>query len=162
MPSAADLDAMPREQARKLLSACCGASRWVEEMVARRPFRGERALLASAEEVWWGLGESDWKEAFTHHPRIGERGNGWSEAEQSGLRAAAEPVRLAFAAVNREYEARFGGIYIVCASGRSGDELLAVARARLGNDPETELRIAGGEQLKITLLRLHKLLREDG
>ena len=164
------LDALGPEQAATVLRACCGASRWVSAMVAERPFETLGTLLAVAEEIWWALGPDDWMEAFAHHPRIGEQrgavaqdaqGAAWSAGEQARVAEAATSVQAELAAVNREYEARFDHIYIVCAAGKSAEELLALARARLANEPEVELRIAAEEQRKITRLRLEKLFTED-
>jgi OHCU decarboxylase len=156
---------MPPDRAADTLRACCGAHRWVNAMIARRPFASIDDALIATDEAWAPLGPDDWHEAFSHHPRIGERsaavrqdarGAAWSATEQSGV------VRLRdeLAAVNREYEAKFGYIYIVCAAGKPADELLDVARRRLQNDPATELRIAAQEQHKITRLRLTRLLSE--
>lgn len=164
-----ELDALPAERAAELLRACCGASRWVEAMVARRPFGSLGAVLAAADDVWWSLVPDDWGEAFAHHPRIGERhgaveqsarASGWSAGEQAGVAGVAALVHEQLAAANREYEERFGRIYIVCAAGKSAEEMLALARTRLENDPATELRVAADEQRKITGLRLAKLLAE--
>ena len=169
--TAAELDALPGARAAELLRACCGASRWVSGMVARRPHGTLADLLAAADEVWWSLGPDDWREALAHHPRIGEReaavaqdarAAAWSAGEQAGAGAATADVRAALAVANREYEARFGHVYVVCATGRTADEMLAIARARLANDPDAELRVAAEEQLKITRLRLRKLLAEEG
>ena len=164
-----DLDALPPERAAELLRACCGSSAWVAGMVARRPFGTVPNVLAAADDVWRSLDRDDWHEAFAHHPRIGERrgalaqdarGAAWSAREQSRVSAAADHVRAELAAVNRAYEERFGHIYIVCATGKSAEELLALARTRLENDPQTELRVAAEEQHKITRLRLEKLFTE--
>lgn len=149
---------MPAAEAARLLGSCCGASRWVQEMLGRRPFGDVATVLSAAELVWDIMEEPDWREAFAHHPRIGERGEGVAAAEQAGMDSADPRLRAEMAQVNRDYEARFGYIYIVCASGRSAEELLALARARLGNDPRTELRTATREQEKIMLLRLERLL----
>jgi OHCU decarboxylase len=165
--SVAELDAMPELQAKNLLRDCCGASRWVAGMAARRPFGSRAAVLSAADEIWLSLNPGDWREAFSHHPRIGERknglaqterGNAWAAGEQSGVERSDEHVRAALAAANREYEQRFGRIYIVFANGKSAEEMLALARERLRNDPDIELRIAAEEQRKITRLRLDKLL----
>ncbi|AHG89680.1 OHCU decarboxylase [Gemmatirosa kalamazoonensis] len=169
MPDVSDFDDLPSARAADLIRPCCGASRWVAEMVARRPFGTLDELLAAADEVWWALEPDDWREAFAHHPRIGERaaavpqdarGAAWSAGEQARVGDAASDVRAELAEANRAYERRFGHIYIVCAAGKGADELLATARARLANDPDTELRVAAEEQRKITRLRLEKLFRE--
>ena len=158
---------MPKPQAKKLLAECCGASRWVSGMLARRPFRSRDAVLSAADEIWRSLDSEEMREAFSHHPRIGEqksvkpqseRGSTWAAGEQSGIERAHDDVRAQLAAANREYEQRFGYIYIVFATGKSAEEMLALARERLRNDPETELRAAAEEQRKITRLRLDKLL----
>jgi OHCU decarboxylase len=145
-------------------------------MVGSRPFADLQTLLQRADEIWWGLGAADWREAFAHHPRIGERtakvaqgarAQSWSVGEQRGVADASFDVRSALAERNREYERRFGHIYLVSAAGKSAEELLDLLRARLLNDPTTELDVAAAEQAKITRLRLEKLVaggeeREEG
>ena len=162
-----ELDELPAAEAGGLLATCCGARAWVDRMLKRRPFGDVEGLLRAADEVWWSLGPSDWREAFAHHPRIGERAaaavqderaRAWSAGEQRGVAAAGADARAAIADGNREYERRFGHIYLVSAAGKSAGELLEILRSRLANDPETELRVAAGEQAKITRLRLLKLL----
>ena len=162
---------MPEARAKKLLTDCCGASQWVSGMLARRPFKSRTAVLSAADDIWRSLGPADWREAFSHHPQIGERksatpqserGTAWAAGEQSGVERARDDVRAELAAANREYEQRFGYIFIVFATGKSAEEMLALARERLRNDPDTELRIAAEEQRKITWLRLNKLLGEAG
>jgi OHCU decarboxylase len=168
--SVAELDAMSASEASRLLATCCGAPRWVRAMAARRPFRTRDAVLSSADEISDSLDRTDWLEAFEHHPRIGERPSTGSEAdrdsrwaarEQSGVDGVGYDVRAALAEVNREYEERFGHIFIVFATGKSAAEMLALAKARMRNDPEAELRIAAEEQRKITRLRLDKLLDKE-
>ena len=157
----ADLDAMPESQAMELLHKCCGSSRWVSAMTARRPFVTREAVLASADEIWRSLDGADWREAFANHPRIGEQTrSSWAAREQAGASGATGDVRRALADVNRDFEQRFGYIYIVCATGKSAEEMLKIAQGRLRNDPDTELRVAADEQHKITRLRLQKLLEE--
>jgi 2-oxo-4-hydroxy-4-carboxy-5-ureidoimidazoline decarboxylase len=157
-------DASPAE-ARRLLKECCGATRWVDGMVRRRPFGSHQAILGAARDVWWSLEPGDWREAFTHHPKIGDkealRGKfqntrALSEAEQSGVSSAPDAVLVALAEGNRDYEERFGYIFIVCATGKSAQEMLALLQARITNDPATEIRIAAEEQAKITALRLSR------
>lgn len=166
--SVARLDGLPEEDAAELFASCCGSSRWVKEMVARRPFGTRGAVLAVADRVWETMEEADWREAFSHHPRIGEqsgaipqtsRGEAWSAGEQAGMESAGESLKREMAAVNREYEERFGYIYVVCAEGRTAEELLAFARLRLANDPSTELLQAYDQQGRIMRLRLEKLFR---
>jgi len=162
----AAFDALPEHEAAMLLETCCGSTAWISGMTVRRPFGTLVVLLQSADELWWSLGPDDWREAFDHHPRIGEQAaavpqseqaRGWSSEEQGGASVAGAHVRAALAAGNREYERRFGHIYLVCATGKSADELLATLETRLTNDPATELRVAAAEQAKITRLRLQKL-----
>lgn len=156
-----NLDVVPASQAMKILQECCGASRWVLAMVNRRPFGSREAVLAAADEIWTSLDGDDWREAFAYHPRIGERTTSAVAAkEQSGVTDATNLVRQALAEANRDYEERFGYIYIVCATGKSAEEMLAIAQARLQNDPDTELKVAAEEQRKITRLRLQKLLED--
>ncbi len=161
------LNALPGDEAAAAFLACCGSTRWARELAVRRPFAEVAALLAAADEVWWSLAPDDWDEAFRAHPRIGERkavppqsaqAAAWSAQEQSGAATAAGEVAAALAEGNRAYEKRFGRIYIVCATGKTAEEMLAILRARLANDPATELRAAAAEQAKITRLRLEKLL----
>jgi 2-oxo-4-hydroxy-4-carboxy-5-ureidoimidazoline decarboxylase len=168
--SVAELNAMSDADARKLLSDCCGASRWVSGMLARRPFGSRGAVLSTADEIWRSLDADEWREAFSHHPRIGERksavplsdrGSAWAAGEQSGVERAEDGVRADLAAANRDYEQRFGYTYIVFATGKSAEEMLALARERLKNDPDAELRAAAEEQRKITRLRLDKLLDKE-
>jgi OHCU decarboxylase len=165
-----ELNAIGRAEARSVLEACCGSSRWVDGMVEQRPFSSVEEVLTVADRVWNETGPEDWLEAFRHHPRIGERKSaapqssiaaGWSAGEQSSFGVAERLVQDQLAEINRRYEERFGYIYIVCASGKSADELLSIARSRMSNDPEHELRIAAEEQRKIMQLRLRKLLGVD-
>lgn len=152
------LNALPRSEAEIALRRCCGSRRWVERMLAGLPYASDAALLEAAEREWWDLAREDWLEAFAAHPRIGEYGgDAWSRGEQRGVDDAASDVRRALEQGNRDYEARFGHVYLVCATGRGAAELLADLRRRLDNNPERELRIAAGEQAKITALRLEKL-----
>jgi allantoicase len=161
------LDTLPPPQAEAELLACCGSRAWAAQMAARRPFGGLAAVLDAADAIWRRLGQNDWMEAFRAHPRIGEKkaeapqGAGarrWSEKEQAGVATASAETLAALADGNRAYDAKFGHIYIVCATGRSADEMLALLRARLGNDAGTELGVAAEEQRKITRIRLEKLL----
>ena len=149
------LDLASPDEARSLLTACCGSARWVDAMVARRPFGNMTALTESAASIWRGLSEADWLEAFSHHPKIGDRGaEGIARREQSGVGSASEKVIADLADGNREYHARFGYIFIICATSKSADSMLDALRTRLGNDPATEINVAAEEQLKITQLRL--------
>ena len=138
-----------------MLAGCCGSVRWVDAMLARRPFGSLTALVESADVIWHGLSEADWLEAFGHHPKIGDRSaHGIAKQEQSGAASAPAAIVLELADANRAYEARFGYIFIICATGKSAESMLDALRNRLRNDAQTEIRIAAEEQLKITQLRL--------
>ena len=163
-------DALPDGEAAMLLETCCGSTAWVTGMVVRRPFGTLGVMVQAADALWWTLGPDDWREAFDHHPRIGERAAAveqsaqareWSSDEQSAAAVAAEDVRQALVEGNREYERRFGHIYLVCATGKSAEEMLSILWSRLRNDPDTELRVAAGEQAKITRLRLQKMFGDQ-
>jgi 2-oxo-4-hydroxy-4-carboxy-5-ureidoimidazoline decarboxylase len=160
------LDSATADEAKTLLRTCCGASRWIDRMVQRRPFGDMDTLLAVARDEWFALSESDWREAFAHHPKIGDRAalerrfaptRHLSEKEQAGVNAASQDVLTNLADGNRMYEDRFGYIFIVCAIGRSATEMLTLLRSRLHNDPAMEIRVAAEEQAKITGLRLARL-----
>ena len=150
-----------------MLTRCCGSSRWVERMLTRRPFASDDALFAAAEAVWAGADRDDVLEALTHHPRIGASLDelrkkfattaGWSAGEQSGASIASEQTLTALRDGNVRYEAKFGHIFVVCATGKTAAEMLALLEARMPNDAETEIRVAQAEQGKITKLRLEKL-----
>ena len=175
MPDAKDFDGpieklnrLGAEDARAALLACCGSTRWAEGVAALRPFWDVGQMLNIAGRVWRELGREDWLEAFRAHPKIGEskaaRETGeearrWAEGEQSGARSAAAETLDALTVANREYEGRFGHIFIVCATGKSAAEMLESLRERLANDPDNELRVAAWEQRKIMNLRLEKLVR---
>jgi len=138
------------------LRACCGSSEWVRRMMAARPMTD---AFAAAEEIWSSLDHTAWLEAFAAHPRIGERkASGWASQEQSGTASAGNETLTALAETNREYEKKFGFIYIVCATGKSAEEMLAIARERLANEREQEVRNAAEEQLKIMKLRMMRLV----
>jgi OHCU decarboxylase len=162
----AQLNALPRDEAERQLLTCCGSRAWAREVAAGRPYADLDSLLAAGDRVWRALSPSDWLEAFSKHPRIGERAASaapdlerrWSEAEQSRARDAAPAALTELAMTNAEYENRFGHVFLICATGRSAAEILDEARARLNNDPDRELRVAAEEQRRITHLRLRKLL----
>ena len=163
----ASLNSLTANEAQGELRKCCGSKGWAEEMSAAVPFESLDDLITKAERIWWDLEPRDWLEAFRSHPKIGEKraaaatseqSKRWAEAEQSGVGSAAAQTIQALADLNKEYETKFGYIFIVCASGKSSEEMLAILRNRLGNNPDEELRIAATEQAKITRLRLQKLL----
>lgn len=153
-----ELNHMPADVARRELMRCCGSREWVARMLARRPFNDQDALLTAANDHWRALDRSDWLEAFGHHPRIGERATGWASKEQAGTETASQETLDALVQGNEEYEKRFRYVFLICATGKSADEMLAALERRLQNDERTELAIAVGEHAKITRLRLEKLL----
>jgi len=168
------LNALGREECVEELRAACGASAWAARLADARPFTNADALFAAADQVFEALGPDDWHEAFRAHPRIGETraataatdatDNGqaarrWSSEEQSGVRGAEQETLEALAAGNRAYEEKFGHIYLVCATGKSAAEMLAILQERLAHTPDEELGTAAAEQRKITRIRLEKLLR---
>ena len=150
-------NALPRVEAIARLLTCCGSTEWAERMEKARPFQDLPALLDAADRVWRSLSETDRQEAFRAHPRIGERVSGQAGEEQSGARNASAETLEALARANREYEEKFGRVFLVCATGKSAEEMLALCCARLHNDIGTEMRVAAEEQRKITRLRLEKL-----
>src|SRR5512134_557657 len=160
------ISALSETEARSALLRVCASSRWAAAMIAARPFASDAALFDAAERSWWALDRADWLEALAAHPRIGDgvaAGPGhsatreWSRQEQARAATASPEVRTALAAGNAEYERRFGHVFLICATGRPADEILAELRRRLENDPAAEIREAAGEQAKITRLRLARL-----
>ena len=155
----AELNRLTDARAEGELMRCCASHRWAHLMAAERPFANLAVMAAVAQRLWWSLAAADWLEAFAAHPRIGERTtDDWSSGEQSGVTRAAAELRLALRDENGAYERRFGHVYLVCATGRGAAELLADLKERLANAPDKELRVAAGEQAKITRVRLAKLV----
>jgi allantoicase len=161
------LNALSSAEATRELLAANASTAWAAAVAAARPFTGLQHLLEASDAAWAAAGEAGLREAFTGHPRIGERGaekpqsaqeQAWASQEQAGAAAADEQIRRRLADGNRAYEARFGHIFLICASGRSAAELLAALEGRLANAPEVELTVAAEEQRKITHLRLQKLV----
>jgi 2-oxo-4-hydroxy-4-carboxy-5-ureidoimidazoline decarboxylase len=155
------------EKAAEEILPCCGSKAWAQQMAARRPIPNEAAVWTACDEVWRNLPESDWLEAFRSHPRIGEsstpgaspaRSASWSGEEQRRVTAAGEDINVALAEGNRAYEQRFNRIFIVCATGKSGPEILEILQRRLRNDDRTELLEAAEQQGQIAHIRLQKWL----
>lgn len=162
-----EFNILPKEQLIEELSRCCGSSTWVKKMLPFIPADDMIELLEDAEELWWQCNEEDWKEAFSHHPKIGDVESlatkfastaQWASGEQSRVNMASAEIIKALAESNRLYEEKFGYIFIVCATGKTGEEMLEILQERLKNDPEEEIKIAADEQNKITKLRIEKLL----
>jgi 2-oxo-4-hydroxy-4-carboxy-5-ureidoimidazoline decarboxylase len=172
-----DLNALSEEGARVQFFNCCASTRWARLMSEQRPFGSLSQMEETAEDIWGSLNREDWLEAFAGHATIGgtpvvpsgagstvgdrTSAQSWASNEQSGMNAASPDVRERLAAANRDYEARFGYIFIVCATGKSAEEMLAILEGRLSNAPVVELGIAAAEQGKITRLRLSKLLTTE-
>ena len=163
-----DFNKLAHPEAQILLKTCCGSSQWQSAFLDALPFKDENHLIQSADSCWYDqCKETDWLEAFTHHPKIGDvksltekfaSTSHLAGKEQSGVDAATEDVIQALANANQQYESKFGFIFIVCATGKSANEMLRLLQDRLQNSREEELHIAMGEQQKITLLRLRKCL----
>jgi 2-oxo-4-hydroxy-4-carboxy-5-ureidoimidazoline decarboxylase len=155
-------------EALSAMMACCGAHRWAKAMVGLRPMASVVELSLAADRVWATMQETDWMEAFACHPRIGERkaahasarSQAWSRQEQSSAADAEEAVLAELAAGNELYEERFGFTYIVCATGKSGEEMLSILNQRLASERNEELREAAEQQRQITQIRLGKWLVE--
>ena len=161
------LNSLTAEEAAKELWQCCGSRRWAELMSNDRPYSTLAALLTHADLIWCTLTPSDWLEAFRSHPKIGEKkprdkvsaqSQQWSGQEQAGVSSAPQATVDSLAELNRAYEKKFGFIFIICATGKTSEEMLAALKERLQNDSDNELRLAATEQAKITALRLKKLL----
>jgi OHCU decarboxylase len=161
------LNSLTDEEATKELLQCCGSKRWASATATGRPYDTLEILLATADDIWWSLNPNDWIEAFRSHPKIGEKkaadnvsaqSQQWSGQEQSGVANASNTTIDSLADLNREYEQKFGFIFIICATDKTSDEIVAALRERLPHDPAAELPIAAAEQSKITALRLKKLL----
>ena len=158
---------LPHEEAVHVILPCCGSPNWAAGMASRRPISDEELLLAASDDTWQKLSEADWLEAFRSHPRIGEsradkgtpaESSAWSAQEQRNVSTADDTLKLALAQGNREYEQKFGRIFIVCATGKSAGEILEILRRRLQNDEATELHAAAEEQRQVVQIRLKKWL----
>jgi len=162
-----ELNTLPKSQLKDELMKCCGSSAWVNKMLPFFPADDLVELLEDAEEQWYQCSGEDWKEAFTHHPKIGDIDSlkkkfastaQWASGEQSGVSSASQQTLEALAKGNEDYEKKFGYIFIVCASGKTAGEMLELLKERLKNNPKDEIEIAADEQNKITKLRLEKLV----
>ncbi len=163
----ARFNSQPEPAVESELLACCGSRRWAREMAAGRPYRDLSRMSEAADRVWLSLDRADWLEAFRAHPKIGERAAGgtqtarrWAEQEQSAARGVSQDVALRLAVRNLAYEKKFGYIFLVDATGKSSEEMLAILEQRIQNDPEREIQEAAEQQRRITRRRLVKLLSE--
>jgi 2-oxo-4-hydroxy-4-carboxy-5-ureidoimidazoline decarboxylase len=160
------LNALSADAIRETLANCCAAARWVEQMLAARPFEDENAVYNAADRAFERLSESDWLEAFAAHPLIGDveslrrkyaATKSLAAGEQSSVSGADSATLAELAKLNHDYYGRFGFIFIVFASGKTAGETLNILKSRIDNPRELELRNAAAEQQKITHFRLHKL-----
>ncbi len=162
-----ELNYLRQAQAIQELLPVCGSRRWCERMEKARPFHSLQSLQLAADRFWTEMGPEDWLEAFGHHPRIGDldslrakfaTASDWANQEQAGAEHASEEIVRALADGNAAYEARFGHIFLVCATGKTAEEMLGLLRERMANEPDVEKKIAAAEQGKITRIRLEKWL----
>lgn len=162
-----ELNILSQPQLKEELLKCCGSTSWVKMMMTYFPADDLVELLEDAEEIWYACSEDDWREAFNHHPKIGDVESltekfastaQWAANEQSAVNTASRETIEALAEGNRLYEEKFGYIFIVCATGKSAEEMLGLLQVRLRNEPAEEIKIAADEQNKITKLRIEKLL----
>jgi 2-oxo-4-hydroxy-4-carboxy-5-ureidoimidazoline decarboxylase len=159
MPTLDEFNGSTERQRMHLLFGVCSSTIWARRVLAGAPFRNVDALLDRADRVLAELPDAEIDAALDGHPRIGARPDNPSSArEQAAVTDAGADVKAALAARNREYEDRFGYVYLVCASGRSAEELLDILTERLENDPETERRVMRSELGKINRLRLQRLV----
>jgi OHCU decarboxylase len=164
------LNTLPEPDAIREFRKCCGSERWARRMVINRPYLSPEDLSVKAADLWWDLDRDDWFEAFRSHPKIGEKkpaaevstqSQAWSGQEQASVENAGTETLSDLVRLNREYEEKFGFIYIVCATGKSSEEMLEILKSRINNDAEDELMVAATEQAKITELRLRKMIDPD-
>ncbi len=153
-----------KEAAKLMFKECCGANKWVDSMLTAMPYKDEAELIKRADDVWFNhCSEPDWVEAFSHHPRIGNKADAsekFAAAEQSGVQSATQCTMNELARANEAYEKKNKFIFIVCATGKPADEMLRLLQQRLQNIEKAELHIAMNEQQKITILRLKKILNK--
>eukprot|EP00285_Hemiselmis_virescens_P000047 CAMPEP_0173378216 /NCGR_PEP_ID=MMETSP1356-20130122/1409_1 /TAXON_ID=77927 ORGANISM="Hemiselmis virescens, Strain PCC157" /NCGR_SAMPLE_ID=MMETSP1356 /ASSEMBLY_ACC=CAM_ASM_000847 /LENGTH=169 /DNA_ID=CAMNT_0014331207 /DNA_START=86 /DNA_END=595 /DNA_ORIENTATION=+ len=160
------INALSNEEAYKSFWACCGCKKYAESMVASRPFVTRTDMFDKSDAIWATCGRPEILEAFLAHPKIGDNkaaaahGGKWASGEQKGMDAASSGTAAAMAKGNAEYEAKMGFRYIVCATGKTAEEMFSILQSRINNDPATELAAGAAEQNKITHLRLNKLMAE--
>ena len=164
-----ELNNLPADKTFQELFKCCGSTTWAKQLASKKPFDSKVSLLHNSDWIWQSCTVRDGLEAFTHHPKIGDLKSlekkfastkDWAGGEQAGVNVATQNTLIALADGNEAYYKKFGYIFIVCATGKTAEQMLALLNARLGNTPETEIKIAMGEQNKITHIRLEKLINE--
>lgn len=163
------INSLSEEKFSQELERCCGSSFWVKQMIKNRPYKDENDFFQKVEKNWWTASKADWLEAFSHHPRIGDiktletkfaNTKNWASSEQGSVAEANQSIIKALYDNNIAYEKKFGYIFIVCATGKSAEEMLSILKMRVKNDPEIEIKKAAEENIKITKLRLEKLCKE--
>ncbi|KEI45151.1 2-oxo-4-hydroxy-4-carboxy-5-ureidoimidazoline decarboxylase [Saccharopolyspora rectivirgula] len=165
-PGLPRINSLPADELAPELLACLDVPRWADDIIRQRPFATATHLYRAADTAAPGLTRAEIHRALAAHPRIGERPSersstaAWSRTEQSGVDPADERLMQQLREANAEYERRFGHVYLVCASGRSGAELLEILHSRLDNDPETEMAVVADELRKIARLRLMKVVEQ--
>ncbi len=156
-----ELNAAPKQTAADALLSCCGSLQWAEQMLTCRPWASQESLQAQAEETWFALSPKEWLVAFSKHPKIGENSSAkWSSEEQNGMSNAQQATADAIQRMNAAYQLRFGYIFIICATGKTAEQMRDALEQRLCHQPEQELSVAAAEQARIIRLRLQKLLTE--
>ena len=162
-----ELNSLQINELQQTLFKCCGATNWAKQLAQNFPFKTVNEIINKSDEIWNNCEISDFLEAFTHHPKIGDIENlkkkfastaTWANTEQSAATTASQQTLEALTKGNDDYEKKFGYIFIVCATGKTAEEMLGLLRQRVSNTPEAEIKIAMEEQNKITLLRLQKLI----
>lgn len=161
MPKLSVINELPAAEAMAGFLKCNGSSQWAEEMTEARPFSNADDLFEAAKEIWQDLPKGDWMEAFEAHPPIGDKSSkGWAKDEQKGAEKASAATLAELEKLNKEYLDKFGFVFLIFASGKSADEMLAQLKKRIGNEQADEMRTAAEEQTKITQHRLEKWLKE--
>lgn len=161
MPSLIELNNLDQKEAEHLLFQCCSSKKWTQKLVLKRPFSNIHEMLNQANQIWFSLDKEDWLEAFSHHPAIGGKPNSkWSKEEQSGVDTASNEILKEFQNENIRYQKKFGYIFLICATGKSVQEMLQALQIRINNNSDIELKNAVQEQAQITKIRLLKLLNK--
>ena len=164
-----ELNKANRQDAFDSLYMCCGSTIWAQNLIDFRPYKDKEELLRLSDMIWTSCEGEEVLEAFSHHPKIGDikslekkfaSTKEWAAGEQAGVSVAPPEILQEFVEANTAYETKFGYIFIVCATGKTAEEMLSLCKRRLQNDPETEFRVAKAEQNKITHIRLDKLITE--
>lgn len=165
-----ELNQLDRQTVAHHFRQCCVSDAWVEGMLNARPFDSTESLYNAADQIWSGLHNKDYLQAFEGHPKIGDVSSlrakyadtkALAAGEQASVNQADDATVLALAEGNNAYEKRFGYIFIVCATGKSAAHMLDLLNARLTNEPDLEIQLAAAEQQKITRIRLEKLLQPN-